>query len=186
MFAVALFLLPGTAAELWLAILATLLTVPFFIGVYFILRDSGNETLIPAAFGLIGVVFLVLAYLVNAEFHYWYQERIAGASGAELQTLELNWAVRNDIVDELLFNVGSWLTMSVALFLFALFGWRSNNVPRWIHIVGLLTIVTGLGWLTPWPIPVEFSLRQVPSFLTLVIWSVAIGIVMIRYREEQS
>lgn len=183
LFALAVFLLPGTAAGGWLSILGSLLIVPFFIGVYFILRDSGNEVLIPTAFGLIGAVFLVQAYLVNAEFFYWYEERIAGASGVEQQILELGWAVRDDIVDELLFNIGSWLTMSLTLFLFALFGWRSKNVPRWIHIVGLITIVSGLGWLTPWPIPIEFGLRQLPSFLTLVIWSVGIGIVMVRYRE---
>lgn len=184
LFAVAILLLPGTAAGGWLAILGTLLIVPFFIGVYFILRDSGDEVLIPTAFELIGVVFLVLAYLVNAEFLYWYDGRIAGASGVEQQILELGWAVRGDIVDELLFNVGSWLTMSLSLFLFALFGWRSKNVPRWIHIVGLIAIVTGFGWLTPWPIPVGLGvLRQLPSFLTLVIWAVGIGIVMVRYRE---
>lgn len=183
LFALAIFLLPGTAAGGWLSILATLLIVPFFIGVYFILRDSGNEVLIPTAFELLGVVFLVQAYLVNAEFLYFYDGRIAAAAGVERQILELGWAVRGDLVDELLFNVGSWLTMSLALFLFALFGWRSKNVPRWIHIVGLITIVTGIGWLTPWPIPIEFGLRQVPSFLTLVIWSVGIGIVMVRYRE---
>jgi hypothetical protein len=184
LFAVAILLLGATAAGGWLAILGTLLIVPFFIGVYFILRDSGNEVLIPTAFELLGVVFLVLAYLVHAEFLYWYEERIAGASGVELQILELGWAARTDIVDELLFNVGSWLTMSLSLFLFALFGWRSKNVPRWIHIVGLITIVTGFGWLTPWPIPVDLgNFRQLPSFLTLVIWSVGIGIAMVRYRE---
>jgi hypothetical protein len=183
LFALAVFLLPGTTAGGWVSILGSLLIVPFYIGVYFILRDSGNEALIPMAFGLIGAVFLIQAYLVNAEFAYWYEERLAGASGVEQQILELNWAVRDDIVDELLFNVGSWLTMSLSLFLFALFGWRSKNVPRWIHIVGLITIVSGLGWLTPWPIPIEFGLRQLPSFLTLVIWSVGIGIVMVRYRE---
>lgn len=183
LFALAVFLLPGTAAGGWLSILGSLLIVPFFIGVYFILRDSGNEVLIPTAFGLIGAVFLVQAYLVNAEFFYWYEERIAGASGVEQQILELGWEARDDIVDELLFNIGSWLTMSLTLFLFALFGWRSKYVPRWIHIVGLITIVSGLGWLTPWPIPIEFGLRQLPSFLTLVIWSVGIGIVMVRYRE---
>ena len=64
-------------------------------------------------FGLLGAVFLVQAYLVNAEFAYWYQERIAAASGIERQILELDWAVKRDIVDELLFNVGSWLTMMV-------------------------------------------------------------------------
>ena len=187
LFVVAILLLGATAAGGWLAILGTLLIVPFFIGVYFILRDSGNEVLIPTAFELIGVVFLILAYLVHAEFLYWYEERIAGASGVELQILELGWAARTDIVDELLFNVGSWLTMSLALFLFALFGWRSRNVPRWIHIVGLITIVTGFGWLTPWPIPVDLgNFRQLPSFLTLVIWSVGIGIAMVRYREGDS
>ena len=49
--------------------------------------------------------------------------------------------------------------------------------------MGFITIVTGFGWLTPWPIPVEFGLRQLPSFLTLVIWSLGIGIVMVRFRE---
>jgi hypothetical protein len=70
LFAVAIFVLPGTVAELWLSILASLLIVPFLIGVYFILRDSGNEVLIPTAFSLIGVVFLIQAYLVNTEFQY--------------------------------------------------------------------------------------------------------------------
>ena len=183
LFLVASFLLGDTAAAVWLQILGSLLIVPFFIGVYFILRDSGIQALIPTVFGLLGAVFLVQAYLVNAEFLYWYEERIGAASGVEQQILELDWAAKGEIADELLFNVGSWLTMSVSLFLFAVFGWRSKNVPRWIHIVGLITIVTGLGWLTPWPIPIEFGLRQLPSFLTLVIWSVGIGIVMVRYRE---
>jgi uncharacterized membrane protein len=116
-----------------------------FIGVFFILRDSGNEVLFPTAFELIGVVFLVLAYLVTAEFLYWYEGRIAAASGVDKQILEAGWAVRGQLIDELWFNVGSWLTMSLSLFLYAIFGWRSNNVPRWIHIVGLNPIVTGFG-----------------------------------------
>ena len=156
LFLVASFLLGGTAAGGWLSILGSLLIVPFFIGVYFILRDSGNEVLIPTAFGLLGAGFLIQAYMVGAEFVYWYEERIAAASDVEKQILELDWAVREGIVDELLFNVGSWLTMSVSLFLFAVFGWRSKNVSRWIHIVGFITIVTGFGWLTPWPIPIPW------------------------------
>lgn len=66
----AVLFLPGTAVGGWLAILSILLIVPFFIGVFFILRDSGNEVLIPTAFELIGVVLLVIAFLVNAKFLY--------------------------------------------------------------------------------------------------------------------
>jgi hypothetical protein len=46
-------------------------------------------------------VFLVLAYLVNAEFLYWYEERIAAASGVDKQILEAGWAVRGQLIDEL-------------------------------------------------------------------------------------
>ena len=182
---VAVLLLQGTAAGLWISVYGILLIVPFAIGLFFLLQDAGNEILIPSFLMIVGMIFLVFAYLVGAERIYWYEGNIAAAEGLEKRILETSWELRNSIIDELWFNIGSWLTMSASLFLYGLFGLRSKNVPRWICIVGLVAIITGIGWLTPWPFAINLgAIRQLPSFITLAVWMIAIGVVMVRHREE--
>ncbi|MDX1414973.1 MAG: hypothetical protein R3293_12330 [Candidatus Promineifilaceae bacterium] len=89
-----------------------------------------------------------------------------------------------EIANTIAILVGSTLTYGVGPALVSYSGLRHNLVPRWISWAGLIGGLFGLLWIGwVWLIPPSSILVFLPSVLLTYIWQLALGVVLMRFKE---
>ena len=170
---------PGVVA---FAVLAEALLVPAALGFYEVLRrDAGRILQLAVVAVIMGSIFLTASFLIEtanasevAPGYLEADESARPALGVLAFTLRQLQLVLRWYGDVLAFGVGFGL--------FALASLRSRVVPTWIGWVGVLGALFA-GWLAPLQAVsevFEISFLGVPL---LFVWSVAMGIAMLRWRE---
>ena len=167
----------------WLGLAGSVLLVPATWGLYQFIEAKNNRVAIQLGVmaTFVGVIFLVgiylLAYIGEVSQPYFD----AGGESA-LELLEEILHVSNLVT----ILIGSFLTYGVGPALIALASLKTFVVPKWAAWLGIFGGVWGLlwgGWV--WLIPPERILIFLPSVVAVLLWSIIMGVYMLRYRQPQ-
>ena len=162
----------------WLGLFGAVLLVPSTLGLYqFIYADNNRIAIhIGVLANYIGIVFLIGIYLSAylAEIARPFME----ASSDPV------FDMTSQILDNAAFVtilIGSLLTYGIGPVGMSYASLKAAVVPKWLAWMGLVGGVYGLlwgGWV--WLIPPERILIYLPSVVLVLLWSIIMGVYMVR------
>ena len=174
---------PAIVALDWANAALPLLVWPFLVALYWMLRRHGQRDLgiVAAGLGLIGVGLMVLSNTFNPTVLYSLGQAFVDA-GSETEGAALlgvlqgliRWMRGLNQASSLLYQGGVGL-MSLGLILS-----RTWRVRGWVGVVGALLAVPAKV-----PLGIDVPTNVIWTGLAYLVWPVAVGIGLVRYRGDE-
>lgn len=182
---------PAMLMYTWGGILGSLMVVPVFLALFQgFRRQAGAVLVVPVTFGILGVVFLTLGFMVDTgSLVYYFSPAVAAAEGANADIIMQAAQLAQDSI-EVTWAIGSVLAYGASVLWIAILLLRASRAPKWINWTGLIGGLAGFVWLLRFvPIPASQSLGMIllmTNILFSLVWLIGLSIFLARSGEELS
>lgn len=172
----------------WGGIFGSLFVIPVFLALYQgFRRETGSVLMVPVVFGIVGVVFLTLGFMVDTgSMIYYFGPAVAAADGADAELMVKAASLAQDSI-EVAWSIGSILAYGFPIVWMAILFFRSKLVKNWLNWLGVVGGLAGFVWAFRFiPVPAPQSLGLILLMLNIIltmIWLVGLSIVLVRSGE---
>jgi len=165
-----------------LGLAATILVVPFLVGIYQHFRDDGNKMQLQAGVvtTLIGVPFVTSLYIIayiSSGTRAFVEQATLNANSATQPLIEMIEPILK-FLNVVSIDVGSFLTF-VGLGLIALSSLRVKSFPKWLAWLGIVGGILSFTWIV-WGWTSLTLLIPSGGMLISLIWMIIIGAKMVK------
>jgi len=180
---------PAMLMYTWGGILGSLMVVPVFLALFQgFRRQAGVVLAVPVTFGILGVVFLTLGFMVDTgSMIYYFAPALAAVEGPNVELVMQAAQLAQDSI-EVTWAIGSFLAYGGAVLWLAILLLRVDRAPKWINWSGIIGGLAGFVWLLRFiPIPAPQSIGMIllmTNILFSLVWLVGLSIFLVRSAEE--
>jgi len=165
-----------------LGLAATILVVPFLVGIYQHFRDDGNKMQLQEGVvtTLIGVPFVTSLYIIayiSSGTRAFVEQATLNANSATQPLIEMIEPILK-FLNVVSIDVGSFLTF-VGLGLIALSSLRVKSFPKWLAWLGIVGGILSFTWIV-WGWTSLTLLIPSGGMLISLIWMIIIGAKMVK------
>ena len=175
----------------WGGILGSLAVIPVFLAIFQGFRqETGSVLAVPVTFGLIGVGFLTMGFMVDSgSLIYYFGPAIANANVLETGFLVQAAQFAQDSI-EVTWAIGSILAYGGSILWIAFLLFRTSRVPKWLNLAGIIGGLAGFVWAIRFlPIPAPQSVGIILLFLNILlamVWLLGLSIILVRSGEQDT
>jgi len=172
----------------WGGVLGSLAVIPVFLSFYQGYRqETGSVLIVPLVFGLVGVAFLTMGFMVDTGSMIYYFGPVVSASvSANAEAVVQAAQLAQDSI-EVTWSFGSFLGYGGAVLWMALLFLKNSSTPKWLNWVGIIGGLAGFVWLLRFvPISAPQSLGIILLFLNIIltmVWLIGLSVKLTRSGE---
>ncbi len=165
-----------------LGLTATMLIIPFLVGIYQYYRDEANKMQLQAGVvtTLVGTPFVASLYIVafiTGGARIYIEQATSNASSATQPLIEMIEPIL-DFLSIITIDIGSFLTF-VGLGLIALSSLRIKSFPKWLAWLGIVGGIWSFFWI-PWGWTSLSLFIPSGGMIITLVWMMILGIRMVK------
>jgi len=172
----------------WGGVLGSLSVIPVFLSFYQGFRqETGSVLIVPVTFGLIGVAFLTMGFMVDTgSMIYYFGPAVAASAGANAEAVAQAAQLAQDSI-EVTWAIGSFLGYGGAVLWMALLFLKKSSSSQWLNWTGIIGGLAGFVWLLRFvPISAPQSIGFILLFLNIIltmVWLIGLSFKLARTGE---
>jgi len=178
----------GTILYLWGGVARWLCIVQVYLSICLgFARETGSVLLAPVGLALMGAAFLTLGFMVDTRSAvYTFAPVVAQADQLSAESTLVAAQFAQDSI-EMTWSMGSFLAYGGPIVWIAILLFRSNRVPSWSNLAGVVAGLAGFVWILSWlPLPPAGPIPLLVNIVLGMVWFVGLALVLVRTDADHS